>query len=366
MASQTPRGGSRRLALIGSSASLLLRARGGLMRAAADRGCRMLALAPEIDSDQSAAFEALGVELRTLPVAPAYSLLAGRSALASLRDILTAWNAHTVLANGVSIAPSAVAAARVANVPHVAVLAGDLPERGVSRRLGSALAAADTIIVHNEMDGRVVRAALGGKAPGIVRIPGSGANLDMAAGIAMPAASDALIFLAVMRLDRIKGVHDYLDAARIAKSQGLKAEFLLAGPAGTQAGAATTETLARYASAVRYLGDLEQPGPAIRKAHVAVVPSHREGMPHVALTALAASRPLVVTDIPGARETVDDMINGTLAAPNDPAGLAAAFARLDAHRDLLANMALASRRKAERLFDAEAVNAQLMQALKLH
>jgi glycosyltransferase involved in cell wall biosynthesis len=88
-------------------------------------------------------------------------------------------------------------------------------------------------------------------------------------------------------------------------------------------------------------------------------------MPHVALTALAASRPLVVTDIPGSRETVDEMINGTLALPNDPASLAAAFTRLDAHRDLLANMALASRRKAERLFDQDSVNAQLMQALKL-
>jgi glycosyltransferase involved in cell wall biosynthesis len=88
-------------------------------------------------------------------------------------------------------------------------------------------------------------------------------------------------------------------------------------------------------------------------------------MPHVALTALAASRPLVVTDIPGSRETVDDMINGTLARPNDPASLAAAFARLGAHRDLLPVMAQASRRKAERLFGLESVNAQLMQALRL-
>lgn len=365
MASHTPRGGSRRLALIGSSATFLLRARGALLRAVADRGCRVLVLAPDISSDQAAAFDALGVEAQPLPSRPSFSLFAGRKMLGNLRDVLTGWNAHTVLANGASIVPSAVAAARAAKISHVAVLAGDLPERGLSRRLRSALAAADTIIVHNDVDGRLIRAGLGSKAPGIVRVPGSGANLDMAAGVAMPSHGEPLIFLAVMRLDRIKGVHDYLEAARIAVAQGLKAQFLLAGPPGTQAGAATPETLARYASAVHYLGELEYPGPAIRKAHVVVVPSHREGMPHVALTALAAGRPLVVTDIPGSRETVDDMINGTLASPNDPASLAAAFSRLDAHRDLLVNMALASRRKAERLFDLEAVNAKLMQALKI-
>ncbi len=296
---------------------------------------------------------------------PAFSLLGGRKALAALRDVFTDWNAHTVLASGISAAPSAVAAARAAKVPHVAALAGDLPEQGLSRRLRSALASADTIIVHNKTDDRALRAVLGGKTPLIVRVPGSGANLDIAAGIAMPSAAEPLIFLALMRLDRIKGVHDYLEAARIATAQGLRAEFLLAGPEGTETGAATAETLSRYAASVRYLGDLDHPGPAIRKTHIVVVPSHREGMPHVALTALAAGRPLVVTDIPGSRETVDEMINGTLAAPNDPASLAAAFARIEAHRNLLANMALASRRKAERLFDAEAVNAQLMQALKL-
>lgn len=366
MASHTPRGGSGRLALVAPTATHLLRARAALIRAAVDRGCAVLAIAPDAAGKAAESLQALGAEVKALPPAqPAFSLFAGRKTRAAFKEAFSSWNAHAVLVTGASISPAAVAAARAAKVARVAVLAGDLPERGLSRRLRSAFTAADAIIVHNSAHAQAIRVALDGKTPVIVRVPGSGADLDIAAGIAMPAAGERMIFLAVLRLDRIKGVHDYLEAARLSLAQGLDAEFLLAGPAGTQPGAATPDTLARYATAVRYLGDLEYPAPAIRRAHVIVVPSHSEGMPHVALTALAASRPVIVTDIPGSRETVDDMINGTLAVPKDPASLAAAFARLNAHRDLLANMALASRRKAERLFDQDSVSAQLMHVLQL-
>lgn len=366
MASHKRCGGSRRLALVGPTATHILRARADFIRAAVDCGCAVLAIAPDAAGNAAESLRALGVEVRVLPpTQPAFSLFFGRKTIAAFKDALSGWNAHSVLVTGLSIFPAAVAAARAAKIPRVVLLAGDLPENGFSRRLRSAFSAADAVIVHNAAHGEAIRLALEGKAPQIVRVAGSGANLDIAAGIAMPAAGEKLIFLAVLRLDRAKGVHDYLEAARLSLAQGLNMEFLLAGPAGSGSSAATPETLSRYASAVRYLGDLDHPAPAIRSAHVIVVPSHGEGMPHTALIALAASRPLVVTDILGSRETVDDMINGTLAAPKDPASLAAAFARLDAHRDLLASMAIASRRKAERLFDQDSVNKQLMQVLQL-
>jgi glycosyltransferase involved in cell wall biosynthesis len=236
------------------------------MRAAVERGCPVLALVPEDADDSSAgALRALGADVRALPGKPGFAFFPGRKILAGFREAFTGWNAHTVLATGTSLTPYAVAAARAAKVDRVAVLAGELPERGFSRRLRSAFAAADTIIVHNDKDGQEIRTILGGKCPPLVRVPGSGADLDIASGVPMPSAGEKLIFLAISRLDRVKGVHDYLEAARIALAQGLDAEFLLAGPSGTQSGAATPETLARYASVVRYLGDLEHPGPSIRR-----------------------------------------------------------------------------------------------------
>ena len=50
MASQTPRGGSRRLALAGPTADALARLRGGLIGAALEQGSRVLALAPGVSA----------------------------------------------------------------------------------------------------------------------------------------------------------------------------------------------------------------------------------------------------------------------------------------------------------------------------
>jgi glycosyltransferase involved in cell wall biosynthesis len=88
-------------------------------------------------------------------------------------------------------------------------------------------------------------------------------------------------------------------------------------------------------------------------------------MPHALLQAMAAGRPLIATDIAGSRETIDEMVNGTLVPPRDPTALAGAFRRFLKHRALLPAMARASRTKAARGFASAGVNARIMEALKL-
>lgn len=131
------------------------------------------------------------------------------------------------------------------------------------------------------------------------------------------------------------------------------------------AGAVTAQTLAKYHNCVQYLGEPGDIASAVRDAHVFVCASHREGMPPNLLTALAAGRPIVASDIPGCRETVDDMINGTLSPPGDATQLAHAFARIVRHRSLLASMSRASRAKAERNFSNVAVHGSILNALEL-
>ncbi|PBC77883.1 glycosyltransferase involved in cell wall bisynthesis [Streptomyces sp. TLI_235] len=62
-------------------------------------------------------------------------------------------------------------------------------------------------------------------------------------------------------------------------------------------------------------------------ADALVLPSDREGMPLVALEAMAAALPVLATDVPGSRELLDGV--GLLSAP-EPAALAAAIDRLAA------------------------------------
>ena len=88
-------------------------------------------------------------------------------------------------------------------------------------------------------------------------------------------------------------------------------------------------------------------------------------MPHAVQQAMAAARPVIVTDVAGSRETVDEFVNGILVPPRDPKALGEAMRRIVKHKDMLAALGRASRAKAERQFDITTVNADLRAALGL-
>jgi len=50
--------------------------------------------------------------------------------------------------------------------------------------------------------------------------------------------------------------------------------------------------------------------------------SHREGFGNVALEASAMERPIIVSDIPGCKDTVENNSTGFIAKPRDPVDLA--------------------------------------------
>ncbi len=68
------------------------------------------------------------------------------------------------------------------------------------------------------------------------------------------------------------------------------------------------------------------------------------------------AKPLVTTDVPGCRETVEDGINGLLCQVRDAADLAAKMLQMLAFNDTeLAAMGRASRQLAEQKFDEQLV-----------
>lgn len=366
MASSAPSGNLGRLAIAGPSAAMLARLRGGLIKAAVARGAQVLALAPDVSVSGSQALANLGAQVLAFqPRSQGFSLLPRRRAVAALAAQLRDWHPHTLLAVGPAVAPMSALAARRAQVDHVAVLVPEVPKSGLSSRMRAAVRAADLVIVHNNADESTLRPMLAGTHAILLRVPGTGVDLGIQLGHPMPAPQEPIVFLALARLDRIKGVHDYLEAARLAVAKGLDARFLLAGPDGVEAGAVKSDTLSRYAAWVQYVGDGSDAAAAIRDAHVFVSPSHLEGMPPDVLTALAAGRPIVATDIPGSRDTVDEMVNGTLVPAADPEAMAEGFARLARYRILLDHMSIASRSKAERMFSSQQVEATLLDALRI-
>ena len=71
-----------------------------------------------------------------------------------------------------------------------------------------------------------------------------------------------------------------------------------------------------------------------------VLPSVIEGMPNALLEALAASRPVVVTDVGGNGEIVTDGQTGIIVPPQAPLVMAESIIRLLRDRDLARQLGL--------------------------
>lgn len=80
-----------------------------------------------------------------------------------------------------------------------------------------------------------------------------------------------------------------------------------------------------------------------------VLPSFSEGLPRVALEALARGRPVIGSRAGGIPDAVVDGENGLLVPPGDADALAAALVRLASDRELAERLAGAARPSAERL-----------------
>ncbi|MFJ6215817.1 glycosyltransferase [Streptomyces sp. NPDC092296] len=99
--------------------------------------------------------------------------------------------------------------------------------------------------------------------------------------------------------------------------------------------AALERTVGRFpvGSGVRLAGDVSDPRPWCAAADLVVLPSRWEGMALVPLEAMAAARPVVLADVPGAAECLPpDARRGALVPPEDPRALAVAVAAALADR----------------------------------
>jgi glycosyltransferase involved in cell wall biosynthesis len=79
---------------------------------------------------------------------------------------------------------------------------------------------------------------------------------------------------------------------------------------------------------IRWLGYVADVSAVWAQAHIAVLPSRREGLPLSLVEAASCGRPLVATDVPGCREIARHGVNAFLVPLNDAAALADAIDRL--------------------------------------
>jgi glycosyltransferase involved in cell wall biosynthesis len=353
----------KRVAIVAPTGRSIAKARDGLIRELVAHRHSVLAVAPEMSAADEIALKALGAEPRVFQVKPPMlRALSEHNEARALAALLADWQPHVVLSSGGRLGPLGAIAARKAGVPHRILLVNGLsgPE---ARALAKGMKSATAAMFHNGDDLAAATAA-GSLPSGLATSVVAGGGVDLAAfqPQPLPGLDTGLVFAMVSRIDRAHGVLDFCEAARRVRAHSATARFFLAGPIapGADIGAKDIEA---FADAVTYLGDLDDVRPLLARAHVLVYPSHREGMPRAVLEALAAARPVIATDVPGCRATVDERVNGCLVPPGDAAALASAMQSFLKRPDLIPAMSRASRAKAERLFDARSVIRDTLTAL---
>jgi mannose/cellobiose epimerase-like protein (N-acyl-D-glucosamine 2-epimerase family)/glycosyltransferase involved in cell wall biosynthesis len=208
------------------------------------------------------------------------------------------------------------------------------------------------VLVQN-LDDRVVIEGLGVNGAHIALIAGSGVDTD--AMVPLPEPPDPVTLAFAGRLVESKGIRTLLGAHERLGQRGRDIQLLIAGlpdPANpTSIPPQEIEAWIRRPN-VKVLGFVEDIGALWARAHIAVLPSYREGLPLSLLEAAACGRPLVATDVPGCREIACPGVNAFLVPLEDPQSLAEAIDRLALDPPLRHKFGKASRELVERKFSS--------------
>ena len=195
-------------------------------------------------------------------------------------------------------------------------------------------------------------------------VNGSGVNMERFTRTPLP---EETVFLMVSRIIREKGVLEYCEAAKSVKAKHPLTRFVLLGGFDNAIGGLRREDIAEYidAGVVELPGEVKDPVSFYHNSTVFVLPSYyREGLPRTILEAMSCGRPVITTDWPGCRLTVEDGANGYLVPVRDSDTLADRMLRLVENRELLESMGEQAYIVCRQKFDVKIVNQQMRGILK--
>jgi len=166
-------------------------------------------------------------------------------------------------------------------------------------------------------------------------LPGSGVNLDVHTYKPYPSETDGINILSVMRIMKDKGIEEYFETVdklggkKLSEITGITSIASDAKVIFTLAGYYEEETREKYEPVLNrlvherklvYKGFVDDMDSMYGRCHLVLHPSYHEGLSNVCLEAAACGRPVLASDIPGCRETIDAGRTGILfEARNDKA-----------------------------------------------
>lgn len=140
-------------------------------------------------------------------------------------------------------------------------------------------------------------------------LPGSGVNLEQFRLSPLPESVE-VNFIFMGRVMKLKGMDEFLEAAKRTKEKYSNTNFYIAGFIED---GEYKEKVASYGDAVIPLGFQKDIVSWIKKCHCTILPSHGgEGVPNVLLESAAMGRICVGSRIPGTEDVIDDGKTGYL------------------------------------------------------
>ena len=215
-------------------------------------------------------------------------------------------------------------------------------------------------LVQNE-DDMAALAALGIPKQRIALIPGSGVDIKRFTPLAEPDAPPTFGF--VGRLLDDKGIRTLIAAHGLLRQRIADARLLIAGTPDRANPASVTQAEAKSWNGqpgIAWLGHVSDIAGFWGQAHVAVLPSRREGMPLSLMEAAACGRAMIASDVPGCRQIVVHRQTGLLFPVDDAAALADAMEALAGDRELRAHCAAAARERVVDKFATDIIGRRIV------
>ena len=155
-----------------------------------------------------------------------------------------------------------------------------------------------------------------------------------------------------------KGVGEFVSAAKILRSQGVAARFVLVGdsdPANPTSIPRDHLTAWAKSGGVEWWGHRSDMPRVFAQSSVVCLPSYAEGLPKVLIEAASCARAIVASDVPGCRDVVRHGYNGLLVPARDAGALAREVSRLLSDSSLRLSFGAQGRALVQREFSNELI-----------
>ena len=371
----------RRLALINSQAFSIGNFRGPLIRDLVSHGIQVFALAPDYDKESRAVVSGLGaVPVDSSMVRSGINPLRDLTDLLKLAKLLKELQVDAVFSFSIkSVIYGTLAARMVGIAKRFAMIEGAgyvfndidslLWKRRilrffVSRLYSLSLSGADVVFMLNCDDKKLFVDDGMVSASKVHLLDGIGLDLEFFKPV--PLVTEPITFILVARLLREKGIVEYVEAARLVKARHPKVSFLLVGGVDLNPSSISEAEVYSWVNegVIEWSGQVSDIRKWLAYSSVFVLPSYyREGLPRSTQEAMALGRPVITTDSPGCRETVENGVNGIKIPVCDSESLAVAMNYFIEQPNLIISMGRESCRIAEERYDVRKINEEILTSM---